>query len=235
LTNFILALGIHHPDVYDPLWSLGVEEQFYLAWPLAVYFLDRRRLRWTCWFLILLAPGLRGAFHFQHHWPIYALTPFRMDLLAVGGLLQLEWRERREMIEKWSPVVCLPLLALGIGILLVFSHFGVTTYGNTRLGNVLIYEACLLVCLGVMLHALGGQGVRWLEFPALTYVGKISYSMYLIHLLIITLVLKYANGAQGVLVALVLTVGYGTASWYGFERRLLSSKKSSRVLALEHQ
>ncbi len=90
LTNLLLPLGIPHPTAFDPLWSLAVEEQFYLVWPFAVYFLSTRRLRQLCIALIVLAPILRGAFLFQRHWPIYTLTPFRMDLLAAGGLLCVE-------------------------------------------------------------------------------------------------------------------------------------------------
>ena len=36
-TNFLLAFHIPHPRAFDPLWSLAVEEQFYLLWPFAVY------------------------------------------------------------------------------------------------------------------------------------------------------------------------------------------------------
>ncbi|HEY1896892.1 MAG TPA: hypothetical protein VGG62_11490, partial [Terracidiphilus sp.] len=58
-------------------------------------FLNEGHLRQFTLFLIVLAPLLRGSMHFADKWPVYMLTPFRMDLLAVGGFLCLEWRSNR--------------------------------------------------------------------------------------------------------------------------------------------
>jgi peptidoglycan/LPS O-acetylase OafA/YrhL len=226
LTNFLDPLGIRHPSEFGPLWSLAVEEQFYLVWPFAVYFLNVRQLRRLCIALVLLAPVLRGTIHFALDWPIYELTPFRMDLLAFGGLICLEWRERHDRIEKWGLKIGLPLIAIGLAGLVLLAHFGYTTYGNTRVGNVLIYEMCLMIAVGTILYALGGKWVGWLKLSPMTYIGKVSYTMYLIHLLVLHLVLEHIKGYAGYAVALVLTIGYATVSWYLMESRLLKAGKA---------
>jgi peptidoglycan/LPS O-acetylase OafA/YrhL len=226
LTNFLTPLHIPHPGVFDPLWSLAVEEQFYLVWPFAIYFLSERRLRQLCIALIVLTPLLRGAMHFQEHWPIYMLTPFRMDLLASGGLLCLEWRSRRERIERYGSVMGLTLLGVGLAGVLTLMKFGYSTHGNTRMGNVLIYEACLLIALGAMIFALGGHGVGWLRSRPMTYIGQISYSMYLVHIGIILLVSEKFHGVLAASVALAMTVAYAAISWSAMESRLLGRKRS---------
>src|SRR5664279_1779381 len=179
LTNFLDPLQIPHPAAFTPLWSLAVEEQFYLVWPFAVYYLNRRHVRYLCVFLIVLAPLLRGVLHFQQPWSVYMLTPFRMDLLATGGLLCLAWRSRRETIQRWGTIVGAILVFIGLAGLSVLGHFSLSTYSNTRTGNVFIYECCLVVSLGVILYALAGRSVGWLQSKPMTYIGQISYSMYL--------------------------------------------------------
>ncbi|MFL6351039.1 MAG: acyltransferase family protein, partial [Bryobacteraceae bacterium] len=73
----------------DVLWSLAVEEQFYLLWPVAILFLSETALVWTATALIVLAPVLRGIAtpFISTSAPIYHLMPFRMDLLASGALI----------------------------------------------------------------------------------------------------------------------------------------------------
>lgn len=225
LTNFLTPLHIPHPSAFEVLWSLAVEEQFYLVWPFAVYFLSYGNLRRLCLFLIVLAPVLRGTLHFSEHWIVYMLTPFRMDLLAIGGLLCLEWRQNPARIRAWGAKIGIPLSFAGIALLFGLSRFGYSTDGNTAVGNVLIYEGCLATCFGMMLYALGGRGIGWLQWPPLTYIGRVSYSMYLIHTGVIALVFMQFHGLAGAAIALALTLGYATVSWYVLERRLLSRRK----------
>lgn len=222
LTNLLLPLHIPHPAAFEPLWSLAVEEQFYLVWPFAVYYLTEKQLvRWAAC-LIALAPLLRAVFHFHQHWPIYTLTPFRMDLLAAGAMLCIIYRKRRSLIERWGAKFGLVSLASGLGGLLILSRLGISTYGNTRLGNVLIYECALLSCLGIMLWALSGWKVGILCWRPMTYIGQISYTMYLVHLGILTLLSTRLSPVLTAVVGLVVTVLYASLSWYLFERRLLS-------------
>ena len=229
-TNFIMPLHIPQPMAFDPLWSLAVEEQFYLAWPLAVYFLSERRLRGLSILLIVLAPVLRGVIHFPEHWPIFTLTPFRMDLLSAGALLWLEWERNRAGIEQWGARIGAVLALLGFAGLGLLGHLHISTYGNSRIGNVFVYEFSFLICLGFMLYALSGWQVGWLRLRLLRYVGRISYSMYLVHLGILILVATWIGGAVGAALALALTIGYAAFSWHLMESRLLGWKSKSKAI-----
>jgi peptidoglycan/LPS O-acetylase OafA/YrhL len=224
LTNFMEYLKIPHPDEFGALWSLAVEEQFYLIWPFAVYFLNKRHLRKVCILVILLAPLLRGVMHFDTNAAIYRLTPFRVDLLAVGGLLCLEWREHRDRIEKWGMTVGLALILIAGAGEVVLSYFGYSNTGNTSVGNVLILEGTLIISLGAMLYALAGSGVGWLQSSALTYIGQISYSMYLAHLLFLDQMrrLIHINTNAALAIGFVATFLYAAILWHFLESKLLS-------------
>ncbi len=230
LTNFLLPFGIPHPAVFEPLWSLAVEEQFYLVWPFAVYFLPEKRLRWLCVILLAVAPALRGGLHFEHHWPIYTLTPFRMDLLAAGSLVCLEWRSNRTRIEQWGARIGAGLAVTGLVVLWELGRLHITTYGNTRLGNILIYESALFICLGFMLYALSGRHAGWLQVRALRYIGTISYSMYLVHVGVLQMVRPNLHGIWGVAAALGLTILYASLSWHLIECRLLGAHKKPTLV-----
>jgi peptidoglycan/LPS O-acetylase OafA/YrhL len=102
LMNVIRARSLSRPETLETLWSLAVEEQFYLLWPFAVYLLSEVTLVGTAVVLIIAVPVLRGICTpmFATHWPIYSLTPFRMDLLLVGAL----WRWLGSIIARRSGV-----------------------------------------------------------------------------------------------------------------------------------
>lgn len=236
LTNLLLPLGITHPPALEPLWSLAVEEQFYLVWPFAVYFLSTRRLRVLAMVLLVASLALRGIVHFAHHWPIYTLTPFRMDLLSAGALLCLIWREQPEWIAERGPRAALLLMGAGLATLVLLGHFGISTYGNSRTGNVLIYEASLAACCGFVLYALSGWHVGWLRIGAIRYIGTISYTMYLVHVTALTLASRWVpQRIAHSLVALALTIAYASLSWFLLERPLLAKRSTNGQTPLRSQ
>ncbi len=231
LTNLIGPLHIPAPVAFAPLWSLAVEEQFYLFWPFAVYFLSERRLAQLAVSLVVLAPMLRAVFHFQSYEPVYCLTPFRMDLLAVGALLCLAYRHMPSRIERLGPTFGMFSAVSGIGGLVLLDRCGITTGGNTRIGNSLILECTLFVCLGVMLWALSGRSVRVLQWEPLRYIGKISYTMYLVHRGVLFLCSMRFDEHVAAIVGFSITVAYASASWFLMEKRLLVHHRRPAILA----
>ena len=120
----VLHLGVPGLGI---LWSLAVEEQFYLFWPfIALRFSPRIVLRCAL-ALIVLAPILRGAAtpFLQDHSAIYYLMPFRMDLLASGSLLAVLWLQPGALVRwrRWG----LALMVAGFSLLVLstrmFPHF----------------------------------------------------------------------------------------------------------------
>jgi peptidoglycan/LPS O-acetylase OafA/YrhL len=228
LMNFIRPLNIPHPDAIIPLWSLAVEEQFYLMWPFAVYYLSQKQLARFAAFLIVLAPILRGTLHFQADWPIYMLTPFRMDLLATGAMLHLVYRNRRDLIEKRGAQVGAVLTVIGLAGLILLARLGVTTYGNSRVGNVFIYEGALFTCLGIMLWALSGWNVQILQWRPVRWLGQISYTVYLVHMSFLLYFGEHFSKAVTAVLTLAVTLVYATLSWYLIEKRLLGQSKHEK-------
>ena len=227
--NFLIPLHVPHPGALDILWSLAVEEQFYFVWPWAVYYLSERALARLAATLLVLAPLLRLLCTplFAEHWSIYLLTPFRMDLLAAGALLAIGWHRRREAVlrlARFGPA----LAAAGVLALALLSRQPLFhTTANTWQSNLFLYELTLVVSLGLVLWALGGRRIAPLRFAPLRYVGRISYSMYLIHL---TLILGFDHLIPRVLprtlLCLVLTLGYAALSWQLLERPLLAAGRT---------
>jgi peptidoglycan/LPS O-acetylase OafA/YrhL len=224
-TNLGLSLGSIGHDSLNVLWSLAVEEQFYLFWPVVVLACSPRALARVACALIVAAPLLRALATpwFASYWPIYYLTPFRMDLLAAGALLALaQRRDPQRLARLYRPALLLACVALALlaGLHLAYPRFRAA---HTPLSNALLYSVSLLLCSSLVVIALRGRGLaqRVLSQPALVYLGTVSYTVYLIHLSVLyvvwTLPLSRLSSAA---LAFALTLAYASLSWYGFERRL---------------
>lgn len=228
LMNFVLAFHVPHPQSLDVLWSLAVEEQFYLLWPLVVYFLSEQAIAWSAAAVVLAAPFLRWFCTplFAYHWPIYALTPFRMDLLAVGALISILWRKRQDVIKRFGHYGLI-FSALALLTLAALSRQpGFTTTANTPETNLWIYELSLIACTGAILWALSGKGTGALTLSPVRYIGRISYTIYLIHFTVLMVVARYLSGIWAITgVTLIATILYAAISWVVFEKPLLVRKR----------
>ncbi|HTH54060.1 MAG TPA: acyltransferase [Edaphobacter sp.] len=168
------------------LWSLCVEEQFYLIWPLAVWAIrDRIRLIWTAAGLSLVALALRCVMcmHFSpelsEQW-IMRTLPFRMDSLLFGGILALLLRgPAADRYQRMSRSV---FLAASAGVLAIFALSPA-------------YDSPWLLTIGLTLIAAASAGLigatvktgsfefRFFSPKPLLTLGKYSYGFYVYHLL----------------------------------------------------
>jgi peptidoglycan/LPS O-acetylase OafA/YrhL len=171
---------------YGPLWSLAVEEQFYLVWPWLAKLLTRRHLAYVILASIVFSPVLRylSATGLVPLGDPHSMTWLISDNLAMGAMLALLLRSRWGTVEKvrriaWSLLIAgLILLASGIpmGILHRTNVFG------SALQTVpfeLMFAAVLLLSLFV------GERKAVLTWTRpLRFFGYISYGLYLCHVLV---------------------------------------------------
>jgi len=165
--------------VTSHFWSLAVEEQFYLVWPLVIMFLPDRWLRPAVIGTILSAAGAWLVLALLNvHSPVMVTLPVLCcDALGLGALLALVGDTQvRERVAAWSLRIGLPCWLAGEAI--------------TRLGagHPLLYwlqqESILLVFLWVIHRAaigFGGAVGRVLENRVLVGLGTISYGLYVLH------------------------------------------------------
>jgi peptidoglycan/LPS O-acetylase OafA/YrhL len=224
-TPFFHFAGAYSQGV---LWSLAVEEQFYLLWPVAVYSLSEAAVAWLAIGLVVAAPLLRGvatAF-FPNHWDIYTGTPFRMDLLAAGALIALAWRHNPISVKRFGVLGFSFAGVVAIALCLLSTHPWFQPGANTVLVNVWLYELTLLGYVGVLLWALSGRFVGPLKWKPLVYLGRISYTVYLVHAAAIVVMRKHiSHSTLASLLALGATISYAALSWRFIEQPILRGGK----------
>ena len=216
-----------HEGALNTMWSIAVEEQFYIVWPWLVLLLPRRALALAFVLVIGVAPLVRAAATGISLDAVYRLMPCRMDLLAMGALLALWDRRDPTWIDRhrrhFSAAAVLAFAGFVALSVLVPSF---RTRYNTLLFNVVGFSLAGVFFAGVLAYVratrTGVVGAVLLH-PVLRYLGKISYMAYLTHMLAIDLVrdLFGLEGAVAAPLSLALTVAFSTASWYLLEQPLL--------------
>lgn len=183
-------------QMLDPLWSLAVEEQFYLLWPCAVLFCSAKRLRWIALAIICASPVVRACAtpFFRDHFPIYCLTIFRGDVLAVGAWIAIAEHQDAAFANARGRVGALmALVAAGaFAALSIYPEF--RTGANSVLFNGLAYSLSAIFFGGVVVYSLAissGPTHTLLTFRPLGYLGRISYTFYLWHVAALILLERY--------------------------------------------
>jgi peptidoglycan/LPS O-acetylase OafA/YrhL len=161
------------------LWSLSVEEQFYLIWPFAFLVAGPRKAIWVVMAMLLLGPASRSAaWLFLRGTPFgdTAMFPVVADSLAVGCFLALtrDWLESQGWyLQIFRPVVSVFVL-LSILILNRFMPYTVVSVAGMSLINVGI---------AILVHRSVCRPDDWvgriLNLKAVAFVGVLSYSLYL--------------------------------------------------------
>jgi peptidoglycan/LPS O-acetylase OafA/YrhL len=214
---------------FGALWSLSVEEHFYFAWPPAIRTLGRHRLMQILIGILILEPILRGIVgsHVQSYWITYALTPFRLDSIAAGSLLALALEEAEPHLAVWAKYIGLVSLVLIAG-LSVTHHFDHKS--NSLFFNVVGYSLVSLCAASFVAWVVLSKD-SWiskvLESRPLTFLGTISYGLYLFHPIIFfqfhLLALRWGLKHQSLLLPIVLP-GTLFACWVSFaffEKRMI--------------
>jgi peptidoglycan/LPS O-acetylase OafA/YrhL len=240
LSNFL----VYHQQSWDVftahLWTLAVEEQFYLIWPWLILFTPNRYLPKLFYLLIAVGIGFRLIFYLTHPEAssqavtLNVLSPASADGFGFGALLAYQhfYGKASNPIIKRAFFVLLPLWFLW------------------KLGNYPVVSICLdkvfacflaLYTIESATNGIHNKFGKLLQSKAITYLGKISYGIYLYHLLARFLFWKAFNVVsqfalqkmqinlkgwgefftlQGVSFSIDLlgAIGLASASWYFLEQ-----------------
>jgi peptidoglycan/LPS O-acetylase OafA/YrhL len=184
LSNLTPLFGV--AIAYPVLWSLAVEEHFYLLWPLAVRNFTSRTILAGSAAIVLLSPLLRWISYLiqsRQGWVSFELFDYTWnsaDGLACGALLAVWLREFAPDRRKFAKEIA-GLLIIGLA-LLPFGTLSRHTAAGAAL-QVVPWHFLFVVLIGAALLA----GSRWGEAARcrfLEFFGEISYGLYLYHLLV---------------------------------------------------
>jgi peptidoglycan/LPS O-acetylase OafA/YrhL len=181
---------------YQHYWSLGVEEQFYLLWPLVLLILwrlvrrSRRRLLVVCVGIVVVSLVVEIVLTFQSQPLAFFLLPSRAWELGIGGLLAIAGPA---VVRKLHPVIAAVGGWVGIlAILLAAVFFNSATSFPGFAALLPVLGAAAVIFFGQQVVRFGPNtllGIRPMQF-----IGLISYSLYLVHWPILVIAADASGG-----------------------------------------
>lgn len=223
LSNVANAVG-ELPDGFGHLWSLAAEEQFYLVWPVVLMFalaggIRLRSIQRTLVLLILLVLAWRLSLSMSGvpYRRIYYPPDTRADALLLGCLAGTLWITNRDTLLTWVRRL-MPAAAATLAFLLL-----VRTYD--RLLEPIVFSVFAVAAGIVVVHATSNQS-RVLASKPMVWLGRLSYSLYLWHVLALMAV-------DSPILGLALGLGAATTSYYVIELPFLRLK--ARYTTLDRQ
>lgn len=234
LSNILfVTVGDWEPWPTAHLWSLAVEEQFYIVWAPLMLYLPRKWIIPSMIGLACLAPVFRGAIAASGAPPVavYAFMPAAMDGFCAGALLA--------GCERFLPggVPTLAMKRIGWVGLAACAVLFLFPDRPAIVDETLLESFVVLPMVAMLSGAIGGYRgmLGWvLNLPWLRYIGKISYGIYIWHMLIVAFLsthtplghlIDWSTGPMLMLVGTVLCIVLSTISWYGFELPINRLKK----------
>jgi peptidoglycan/LPS O-acetylase OafA/YrhL len=188
------------PLQYGPLWSLAVEEHFYLFWPQLVRIMSIRLIGLASIFLVILVPLIRFfTYELGGLWRGLGSYTWQVaDALALGAFMAV-------LVRLSSPRRKLLVAVVFTFVLALFSIFALGSRGIMRsslpLGAAFRDSLVGLLCfsvIGTFLLIGSGSRARFVRWPILKFYGDISYGFYLVHTLVFDLFDRFVPASYGV-------------------------------------
>ena len=226
----------------NPLWSISIKEQFYIAIPLIAFYGRRSGLKIVSWTLIALSYAMvtwyawKGWHGFSSQW---TNSFVQFQFFSAGMLLSLALKGRTPKGR-----LAFRFLGIMIGVVCLFLasvYFGVqadtpsSTVLQAPIGWALVLVGTLLFFLSLL-----GTPARYLPKPVI-YLGRISYGLYLFHELVYTFVFHIGkvqlhhlsdflhlagwSGAVGTTIVFCTTILVAHVSYQFYEQRFIRLKK----------
>jgi peptidoglycan/LPS O-acetylase OafA/YrhL len=228
LENYVMMYTKMFPNV-SPLiviWSLCIEEHFYIIWGLAFYFISLKNIP------KLIIISLIIAFVSRIIYGIYDISTLdiftNIDYFAFGAIPAYIFVFHKGIIEKVNMIPAIYKYSYAVFVLVVILIAGNTSvFSSLKMSYILfgVLFSLLILC------TLGGKNVfKISDKSILAKLGKYTYGLYFIHLICIMLVTKIAQkyelgGLTITLFSFIITVILSFLSYHLFEKQFLKLKK----------
>ena len=190
--DYWAASGV--PSAFTHLWSLAIEEQFYVVWPLVVVLALRRGngVRVLTWITLAGAAASAAAMVTlsltSSPSRVYFGTDTRMFALLVGAAMALPLPRRLAVTTaRWHPMVTTTIVGVIAAVLAGSWFIGGKHLGFLVGGGLLIHSALAAIAVA-LLAASHGHAARVLSVAPLVWLGQRSYGLYLWHYPVIRLI-----------------------------------------------
>lgn len=232
LQNYSLPFSENPRGFTAHFWSLAVEEQFYLTWPLVLW--GRRRTRPSVfvrdllcvWIAVVVVRTAVVVVNARYRWVdgyllarmLYRATPFRLDGLLAGAWVAVVHQGGKaegsalHVLRRFRTTV-FAASALGLGALVASTGFASEDRRVAVVGYPLLALFFSMLVSWVVDAPRPEDSPRWLRRPFLVACGRMSYGLYVFHWPLLSLVIPRleARHASGVTQEAWLTVAtYGS-------------------------
>jgi peptidoglycan/LPS O-acetylase OafA/YrhL len=233
--NYYHAIWGDPNSGFSHAWSLAIEEQFYLIWPITLVWLVARKVQLTSlWIAILAVWAIRLFLKFATNLPqeyFYSSLEMRADALLVGCLLAICWMDSGTVhyltrVARFAPVLGLTAVVGVAGLSKGEAAWGVT-FRDTATATLLPLLCALAIYASIA--ASGSFVSRALSSPPMRWLGKLSYSTYLYQQLVPgwgAKILPAAPPAIQLSIELIVVLVLALASYFIIEQPFLRIKVS---------
>jgi peptidoglycan/LPS O-acetylase OafA/YrhL len=247
LANFNLAFGGGSSVPTDVLWSISVEEQFYLVWPWLIALLPRKHILKTLGLIVLIACVYRYFYALSPNVIAYSTFSVMSDL-AIGSILAFLVYTRSSIVEKLRSTPRKIIIGVYAFLLLIVSGRHYIT--EILVGSNIIYNLFVAIFPLILATTYAFIILEQNEMPrslfkigkskSLGFLGKISYGLYSYHIFAFAIVIlgaialgfnpNYTSTIQWIIISslsLITVLILSIISYYGMEKPFLKRKPKS--------
>ena len=217
------------------LWSLSVEGHFYIVWPFIVFLLFRviKKISVAVAVLTAMVPllymWLAWIFHNNGYLSAYLRTDARIVSLVVGALGAVLWLKTTYLSPVFLRMLALPAVLVMVVIHSIADGWDPFVWD----GGMALFDVSTMIVVVALAHGVFPL-VGVLTLPSLSWIGKVSYGLYIWQIPVLTVLNRHASHWPQIVLfvaAVVATLILGAMSYYLVEQPLRRSRVVTRLAA----
>jgi peptidoglycan/LPS O-acetylase OafA/YrhL len=221
----------------NPLWSLCIEEHFYIVIPLLIFIIPKPYLIHLFVIVIVLSLGFKTYYAVQPNqvFIMYCHTLARVDELAIGGLLAVWYNNNNKRFNiSAASIIVVGIVLFVIMIVGRVGYLSTSNYAAIWVRYLYVGPLVFLFC-GLVLNTKQFSFInKIINNKIINHLGKISFGLYMLHQPLLDLVAYWLPAANNILllrvgINMVLTIGLASLSFTYYEGYFLKLKEKFSV------